>query len=64
MALIKVSTVEIVNASPRMIIVNDKISVCPFNNKLKKPKYMMESFSCKRNFILEEPEGWLSVINF
>ncbi len=25
---------------------------------------MMESFSCKRNFILEEPEGWLSDYKF
>ena len=36
--ILDLSTVEIVNASPRIIIIKDNISVWSFNNKLKKPK--------------------------
>ena len=37
-ALTKVSTVEIVKANPRIIIIRDNISVCSLSNKVKNPR--------------------------
>ena len=54
-AFTKVSTVEIVKASPKVTIIKDNISVCSLSNNVKKPRSGLVPESIENETIPAKP---------